>query len=93
MNSQRRFYEEEKQAKDELVHKYPESLSEFAYGGFEYYAYPVVYGSTSGPFGGLGGAAMTTFTHDAFVIGKYAVVLCKGKVIDVTDSWEGIYDR
>lgn len=55
----------------------------------EYWAYPQVFGSTAGPFGGIGGQAMTTFTIEAWVCGCIAVLFCGGKVLKVTDKWEG----
>lgn len=47
----------------------------------EYYAWPQVFGSTAGPFGGIGGQAMTTFTVEAWAFGPVAIVFCKGKPI------------
>lgn len=32
----------------------------------EYFTYPKTFGSTAGPFGGIGGAAMTTFQIEAY---------------------------
>lgn len=93
MNRQKRFEDLEQNARLLLLEKYPESQGDLQYNVFDYYAYPVVYGSTAGPFGGLGGAAMTTFTHEAFVIGKYAVIFCKDRMIKITDKWDGIYER
>jgi hypothetical protein len=45
----------------------------------EYYAWPQTFGSTSGPFGGIGGQAITTFTIEAFSDGRDAVLFCKGR--------------
>ena len=47
---------------------------------FDYYAFPEVFGSTSGPCGGIGGAAMSIFTVEAYVCGDVATVyVCAGK--------------
>lgn len=47
-----------------------------------YYAWPEVFGSTAGPFGGIGGQAMSTFTLEAYAndVGQ-AVIFCQGKRI------------
>jgi hypothetical protein len=47
----------------------------------DYYAWPEVYGSTSGPFPGLAGQAMTTFTVEAWVSPEAALLFCNGRVI------------
>lgn len=44
-----------------------------------YYAWPQTYGSTSGPFPGFGGQAMSTFTIEAYSDGRDAILFCKGK--------------
>lgn len=54
----------------------------------DYYAWPQTYGSTAGPFGGIGGQAMSTFTLEAFENMGYAVVFCGPKVVRVTDSFQ-----
>lgn len=58
----------------------------------EYYAWPHTFSSTAGPFGGIGGQSMSTFTLEAWAYGSSAVVFCNGRVIDRTDvftrEWE-----
>ena len=65
-------------------------------GDLTYCRFPRTYGSTAGPFGGVGGCAMTTFTLEAWASScGPAVVFCGGKIISVTPSfviqseWEG----
>jgi hypothetical protein len=41
----------------------------------EYFAWPELFCSTSGPYGGIGGAVMTTFTVEAFYNGVYGTTL------------------
>ena len=56
----------------------------------EYWAWPTVFGSTTGPFAGVGGQAMSTFTleawHDTWT-GK-AVIFCQGKILRVVERFE-----
>lgn len=58
----------------------------------EYYAWPHMFSSTAGPFGGIGGQSMSTFTLEAWAYGSSAVVFCNGRVIARTDvftrEWE-----
>ena len=52
----------------------------------EYIAWPRMYGNTAGPFsypGRISGAAMSTFTLECWTDGEYAVIFCKGKLIEV----------
>lgn len=52
-----------------------------------YYAWPETFGSTAGPFGGLGGAAMSTFTIEAWqdnYTGK-TLLFCNGKALKIVD--------
>ena len=57
----------------------------------EYWAWPQVFGSTAGPFGGIGGQAMTTFTIEAWSngLGGEAVLFCHNKILKVVKEWEG----
>lgn len=55
----------------------------------DYWAWPQVFGSTAGPFGGIGGQAMTTFTIEAWVCGSVAAIFCGGRVLKVVDNWIG----
>ncbi len=46
----------------------------------DYYAFPEVFGQTSGPHGGIGGSAMSAFTVEAYVYQDIATVyVCSGK--------------
>lgn len=55
---------------------------------FEYYAWPQTFGSTAGPFGGIGGQAMSTFTIEALVAGREAILFSSGKLIRYTTKFE-----
>lgn len=71
-----------------LVEKYPEAA--FYKNYMEYYAYPQTFGSTAGPFKGrVAGQAMSTFTIEAWVEGKHAVLFCRGKVVTIVNNWNG----
>lgn len=56
-------------------------------GELEYWAWPDAFGSTTGPFGGIGGQAMTTFTIEAWTDGYYAVLFCQGRVLRVVSEF------
>lgn len=45
-----------------------------------YYAYPQTFGSTAGPYGGIGGCTMTSFTIESYVCDNYGptVHVCGG---------------
>lgn len=60
-------------------------------GDLDYWAWPKAFGSTAGPFGGVGGQAISTFTLEAWTLGYGcpAVTFCRGRVIRVEDRWEG----
>ena len=45
-----------------------------------YYAWPQTFSSTTGPFGGFGGQAISTFTIEAYSDGRDAILICNGKV-------------
>jgi len=48
---------------------------------FDYYKFTQMFGSTSGPHGGIGGAAMTEFDVEAYVYEDVATVyVCSGKL-------------
>lgn len=72
-----------------VVKRLPQEAEYLDSSYFDYYAYPEVFGSTAGPFGGIGGQAMTTFTIEAWVCGKTAVLFCGDRILKVTDKWEG----
>lgn len=90
MNKQKYPEYSQEGAWTELVCEYGrESLN---YNNVEYWAYPQTFGNTAGPFnkpGRISGQAFTTFTIEAWVDGKYAVLFCKDKLIKVVDNWEG----
>ncbi len=48
----------------------------------DYYAFPQTFGSTSGPHGGMGGQAISTFTVEAYVCEGTGptVYTCAGKL-------------
>lgn len=79
----------QKEAYEAIVKRLPEEAEQFLPDYMDYYAYPEVFSSTAGPFRGIGGQAMTTFTIEAWVCGKTAVLFCGDKIIKVTDKWEG----
>lgn len=55
-------------------------------------SWPRVYGSTAGPFGGIGGQMMTTFQLTAYVADQFdiAAVYCGPKLLCVSENfrWE-----
>ena len=73
----------------EMLHK---KFSQFSvdeyYYSIDYYAWPQVFGSTAGPFGGIGGATMTSFTIESWSMHNFAVLFCGNKVMKVTDKFE-----
>lgn len=48
-----------------------------------YCSWPEVFGSTAGPFGGIGGQAMTTFRMEAWMYDQWAVVFCGIRIVYV----------
>ena len=72
-----------------IIQRLPEEALWLNSDCLDYYAYPEVFGSTSGPFGGAGGASMTTFTIEAWVCGHTAVLFCGSKILKVTNNWKG----
>lgn len=58
----------------------------------DYWAYPQVFSNTAGPLskpGMISGAAMTTFTLEAWEYAGIAVIFCGDKILKVTDEWHG----
>lgn len=54
----------------------------------QYYAWPQVFGSTAGPFGGVGGAAITSFIIEAWHDGGgQAVLFSRGRIIKTTSEF------
>lgn len=66
---------------NELRKAFPSDVGELCKNQLLYYAWPQVFGSTSGPFGGIGGAAMTTFTIEAWAFNEFGLYFCNGKVL------------
>ena len=48
-----------------------------------YCSWPEGFGSTAGPFAGIGGQMMTTFRMEAWAYDQWAVVFCGSKVVYV----------
>ena len=73
-----------------LGKRYPElPLDSASCMDLDYYAWPQTFGSTAGPFGGVGGQAITTFTIEAWEYNyRFAVIFCGTKIIKVTDKFE-----
>ena len=69
--------------------RYEEELS--------YYAWPQIFSSTSGPFGGIGGQSISTFTIECWTDGKQGILYCKNKFIkhvkkfDLIEAIKGKY--
>lgn len=59
--------------------RYPDEL--------QYVRWIQTFGSTAGPFGGIGGQAATNFLMEAWVWDNFAVVFCGGKRIKITDNF------
>jgi hypothetical protein len=59
--------------------RYPDEL--------QYVRWVQTFGSTAGPFGGIGGQAMTNLLMEAWVWDNFAVVFCGGKRIKMTDNF------
>ena len=62
-------------------------IEEFCPEEIVYYAWPQMFGSTTGPFGGVGGQACTMFTIEAFVIYPFAIIYCGGKFWFVSENF------
>ena len=54
----------------------------------EYYAWPQTFGSTSGPFRGIGGQAMSTFTIEAWADASTAFIFCNGRKVKIVDNFQ-----
>lgn len=68
----------------------PVELSQWVAADYlDYWAWPQVFGSTVGPFGGIGGQAMTTFTIEAWEQDRVAVIFCRNKILKVVENWQG----
>ena len=72
MNYQKDSEDPRRQKVADILDTQPEYLS--------YYAWPQTFASTAGPFGGIGGQAISTFTIEAWTDLKDAVLFCGGKL-------------
>jgi hypothetical protein len=61
--------------------------------GLSYYAWPETFGSTCGPFHGIGGQVVTQFTIEAWEILSNAVLFCNGRIIRVTENFEPLNSK
>lgn len=78
-----------KEACQRILEVFPDSEALEYY--MDYYAYPQTFSSTAGPFKGrIAGQAFCTYTVEAWVFGRYALLFCNGKEVIVTDKWLGI---
>jgi hypothetical protein len=48
-----------------------------------YCSWPEAFGSSCGPFPGIGGQAITTFRMEAWAWEQWAVVFCNGRIVEV----------
>lgn len=55
----------------------------------QYWAWPQTFGSTAGPFGGVGGQAFTTFTIEAWEANDIAIIFCGDKILRIVSEWDG----
>lgn len=94
MNKQKKPDVSVEQAYNQLEINYPNDVFWFrVLDNYDYYAYPQSFGNTGGPFctpGNIYGQAFTTWTIEAWVCGKFAVLFCNGEIIKVTDHWNGV---
>ena len=93
MNKQKHPDISVERAYTELVRSFPDYSDYFYNQHFDYYAYPQSFSNTGGPFckpGGVYGQAFCTFTVEAWVCGKFAVLFCNGKIIKAVNNWEGV---
>lgn len=54
----------------------------------DYYSFPQGFSSTSGPFGGIGGDAITSFQIEIWTCEPWAIVFCGGKVVKYLDNFK-----
>lgn len=90
MNKQKSVEYSQQQAYEQLVEVF--GKENICYHNMEYWAYPQTFSNTAGPFnypGRISGQAFCTFTIEAWVHGKEAVLFCNNKLIKVIDNWDG----
>ena len=58
----------------------------------DFYAWPEIFGSTAGPFKGIGGAAMTTFTMSAWLNRRTneSIICCGDKILRKSTKFTGL---
>lgn len=83
----------ETEARSMLLYHYADDLVGYENCFLEYHATPYSFGTTAGPFSNrniFAGQAFTTWTIEAWVIHKFAVIFCKGEVVRVINDFEEI---
>jgi len=53
-----------------------------------YYVWPQTFSSTSGPFGGIGGQAISTFRMEALSDGRNAALYCGRRFWKIVESFD-----
>lgn len=94
MNKQKKTQYSQQQAYEQLVEVF--GKDNVNYHSMEYWAYPQTFSNTAGPFnypGRISGQAFCTFTIEAWVDGKMAVIFCNDKLVAATDDWEGPWNQ
>ena len=77
------------QAYEALKTRLP-SLAKYVHPSYmQYLAWPQTFSSTAGPFGGVGGQAMTTFTIEAWEANDIAIIFCGDKILRIVSEWDG----
>jgi len=62
---------------------------EYRFDNLKYYAWPQTCGSTAGPFKGMGGQTICTFTIEAWVLpNNMALLFCNGRVIKIVEDFK-----
>lgn len=83
----------ETEARSMLLCRYADDLVGYENCFLEYYATPYTFGTTAGPFSNrniFAGQAFSTWTIEAWVIDRYAVIFCKGEVVRVINNFDEI---
>lgn len=56
-----------------------------------YYSWPQTFGSTAGPFGGIGGQMISIFQIEAYAFGQNAVLFCGGRIWKKIDNFNFMF--
>lgn len=83
----------ETEARSMLLCRYADDLVDYENFFLEYYVTPYSFATTAGPFSNrniFAGQAFTTWTIEAWVIDRFAVIFCKGEVVRVINDFEDI---